>query len=185
MNVLAVGIGEWRVSSDPDAVLAIYGLGSCIGVAMADPVARVGGLLHFMLPESSTSTEKARERPGMFADTGIPLFLRNVIQQGADKRRLLVWAAGGAQVMDEEGVFNIGKRNSLAARKLLWKAGLLVQAEEFGGSLSRGLRLEIGAARAWIREAGAAEREMRAAVKRAAPAVAGRESKYGVEYSDR
>jgi chemotaxis protein CheD len=185
VNVLAVGIGDWRVTNDPNAVLVTYALGSCIGLMVLDPVARIGGLLHFMLPESTVSPEKAQLRPGMFADTGIPLLLRSVLEQGADKRRLKVWAAGGAQVMDENGVFNIGKRNCLAVRKLLWKAGLLAQAEEFGGNVSRGLRLEMAAGRAWIREGGEPEREMQVRVKRTPEAdFLGKESRYGVERSD-
>jgi chemotaxis protein CheD len=182
VNLLAVGIGDLRVTRDPDAVLVTYALGSCVGLMVLDPVAKIGGLLHFMLPESAVSLEKAQRRPGMFADTGIPLLLRSALEQGADKRRLKVWAAGGAQVMNEGGVFNIGKRNVLAVRKLLWKAGLLTQAEEFGGNVARGLRLEVAAGRAWIREGGAAEREMVVTLLR--PISLGGESRYGVECSD-
>jgi chemotaxis protein CheD len=61
----------------------------------------------------------------MFADTGIPLLFRRAYECGAEKRRLVVRVVGGAQVMDREGVFNIGKRNYLALRKILWKAGVL------------------------------------------------------------
>jgi len=62
--------------------------------------------------------------------------------------------------MDSEGVFNIGKRNYLALRKILWKAGVLVQGEDVGGNASRTVRLEVGSGRFWLRGAGSAEREM-------------------------
>ena len=113
-----------------------------------------------MLPESSIDPVKAGERPYMFADTGIPLLFRRAYQQGADKRRLTVRVAGGAQVMDPQGVFNIGKRNYLALRKILWKAGVLLQAEDVGGTSSRTVSLEVGTGRFWLREPGSDEREL-------------------------
>src|SRR6266700_732399 len=130
MRQLVVGVGDGGVSRDPDSVLITYALGSCIAVMMHDPVARVSGMVHYMLPESSLSSEKSQARPWMFADTGIPCLLRAALEQGADKRRLIIFAAGGAHVMDDNGVFNIGKRNCLALRKALWKSGLVAHAEE-------------------------------------------------------
>jgi chemotaxis protein CheD len=96
----------------------------------------------------------------MFADTGIPLLFHAAYGLGAEKRRLVVRAAGGAQVMDENGVFNIGKRNHLALRKILWKAGVMIHAEEIGGTESRTVRLEVATGRLLIRGPGMADREM-------------------------
>jgi chemotaxis protein CheD len=96
----------------------------------------------------------------MFADTGVPLLFRRAYEYGAEKRRLVVRVAGGAQVMDREGVFNIGKRNYLALRKILWKAGVLVQAEDVGGNASRTVRLEVGSGRFWMRGPGSPEQEL-------------------------
>jgi chemotaxis protein CheD len=148
------------VSNAPDAILATYALGSCIAVAIHDPVAAVGGLLHYMLPESSLNPDKASQNPFMFADTGIPRLFHAAYELGAEKRRLVVRAAGGAQVMDENGVFNIGKRNHLALRKILWKAGVMIHGEEVGGTSSRTVRLEVANGRFWIRGPGMADREM-------------------------
>jgi len=160
MTNVVVGIADCRIGKSPDEVLITYALGSCIAVAIHDPVAGVGGLLHYMLPESSISPAKANDNPYMFADTGIPLLFRRAYEQGAEKRRLVVRVAGGAQVMDREGVFNIGKRNYLALRKILWKAGVLLQGEDVGGTLSRTVRLEIASGRFWLRGPGAGEQEM-------------------------
>lgn len=160
MTNLVVGMADCQISSTADQVLVTYALGSCIAVAIHDPVARVGGMLHYMLPESSISPARAGENPYMFADTGIPLLFRRAYGCGAEKRRLIVRAAGGAQVMDKDGVFNIGKRNYLALRKILWKAGVLVQGEEVGGTLSRTVGLEVGSGRFWLRGPGTAEREL-------------------------
>ena len=150
MSVLNVGIGECLVSRDINSVLAIYALGSCIAVAIHDRAAAVGGLLHFMLPESALNPEKACTNPYMFADTGIPLLFTEAYRLGAEKRRLVVRVAGGAQLMDEDGVFNIGRRNHLAFRKLLWRAGMVVHGEDIGGVDARTVRLEVASGRFWV-----------------------------------
>src|SRR5262249_5376035 len=125
-GLLVVGVSDCRVSSDERSSLITYALGSCIPIAIPDPVARVRGLLHLMLPDSSLDRVKAGERPYMFADTGVPLLFHQAYAAGAQKSRLVVRLAGGAQVIADNGVFNIGKRNHLAVRKLLWRAGVLV-----------------------------------------------------------
>jgi len=160
MKPLVVQVADCQVSKDPEGALTTYALGSCIAVAIHDAAAGVGGLLHLMLPESAIDRAKAQANPYMFADTGIPLLFRNAYEIGAEKRRLTVRLAGGAQVMDENGVFNIGKRNYLAVRKILWKAGVLVSAEDVGGNISRTVRLDVGSGKFWLRTPGEAEREM-------------------------
>jgi chemotaxis protein CheD len=151
MSSLVVGIGDCLVSDDPESTLITYALGSCIAVVIHDPVTNVGGLLHYMLPESSLDENKARQRPYMFADTGIPLLFQSAYRLGAVKSRLDVAVLGGAQVMDTSETFNIGKRNHLALRKIFWKAGVLVRHEDVGGALSRTVRLEIASGRIVLR----------------------------------
>ena len=162
-----VGIADCAVSNDPEAVLVTYALGSCIAVTVHDHVSRVGGLLHLMLPESNLVTARAQSNPYMFANTGIPLLFNRAFQQGAEKKRLIVRLVGGAQVMDDGGVFNIGKRNQLSARKILWKAGILIHGEELGGSASRTVRLEVGTGKLWVREGVQADHELVAAASAA------------------
>lgn len=164
MRPVIVGIADCQVSTDQEAVLVTYALGSCIAVAVYDPVARVGGMIHYMLPESTIDPAKAVERPYMFADTGIPLLFRKAHECGADKKRLVVRVAGGARVMDDQGVFDIGRRNYIALRKILWKAGVLIHGEQVGGTNSRTLRLEIATGTAWLRSAGATEEELGPAI---------------------
>jgi len=159
-TTMVVGISDCKVTNDPASVLVTYALGSCIAVALYDSIAKVGGLLHYMLPESSLDRNKAEQNPFMFADTGIPRLLAAVSANGGARTRMLVRLAGGAQVLDSHGVFEIGKRNYLAARKILWKAGVLIGAEAVGGEISRTTRLEVATGRMWIREGGGAEREL-------------------------
>ncbi len=160
MSSLIVGVGDCQVTGDPEVTLVTYALGSCVAVAIHDPIRRVGGLLHFMLPESSIDPAKAHLNPFMFGDTGIPSLFRRAYELGAEKRRLVVRVAGGAQVMDEDGVFNIGKRNCLAARRILWRAGVFIQGEDTGGIVSRTVRLEVRSGTFWLRAGGGAEQEM-------------------------
>jgi chemotaxis protein CheD len=160
VSSLVVGISDCKVTRDAESVLVTYALGSCIAVAMHDPVTKVSGLLHYMLPESAIDAKKAELNPFMFADTGIPRMMDVLKNAGGDGKRMVVRLTGGAQVLDSRGVFQIGKRNYLAARRILWKAGILVAAEAVGGEVSRTTRMEVGSGRLWVREGGGVEREL-------------------------
>ena len=160
MNVI-IGVADCHVTSDPASVLITYALGSCVGVAIYDPVVQVGGLLHFMLPEAPPDAAQAGKNPYMFADSGIPMMFREAYEKGAQKRRLRVRVAGGAQIMDHNGVFNIGQRNCVAMRKIFWKAGVMVHAEETGGKSARTMRFEVASGRIFLRSPDThAEREI-------------------------
>jgi chemotaxis protein CheD len=160
MNVV-IGVADCRVSKDAGDMLITYALGSCVAVSVYDPHTHVGGLLHFMLPEASGDALKNGKSPYTYADSGIPMLFREAYQKGADKRRLRVRVAGGAQVMDPDGIFNIGQRNCLAARRILWKAGVLVHGQETGGTTPRTVRLDIASGRFYVRSTDApVEREL-------------------------
>ncbi len=153
MTTVVVGMADCRVSAVSEECVATYALGSCIGLAVYDRNARVGGLLHFMLPDSSIAA-KGEKNPFKFADTGIPRLLNEVCALGASKVHLEVWAAGAAHMLESAGGFEIGKRNHQTLRRLLWKFGLLLQAEAIGGNQSRSVRLEIGTGNFWVQESG-------------------------------
>lgn len=165
MNAQVIGISDCAVTNDSQHSLVTYALGSCIAIAIHDRAANVGGLLHFMLPDSSMNPSKAQANPCVFADTGIPLLFHRAYQAGADKRRLAVYLLGGAQIVNSNDDFNIGKRNHLAARKILWKAGVIVHGEQVGGNTARTVRLEVGTGKIFWRAPGESEREMLAAPK--------------------
>lgn len=155
---IVIGVADMRVSNDCDAVLITYSLGSCIGVSIYDPDANVGGMLHFMLPDSKIQSDKAKLNPYMFADTGIPLLFREAYKLGAQKERTTVKIAGGAQVIDASAFFNIGKRNYAALRKVFWNNGVLISGEDIGGHINRTMRLEIGTGKVFLKTAGNQER---------------------------
>ena len=141
---VVVDIADLAVSNDPGTTLITYSLGSCIGLVIYDPVAHVGGMLHYMLPDSQLSPDKAKANPAMFCDTGVPRLFRAAYELGAVKNRLVIKVAGGSQLLDDNGTFNIGKRNYLALRKIFWKNGVMINGEDVGGSISRTVKLDVG-----------------------------------------
>jgi chemotaxis protein CheD len=140
---VVVGIAEMAVTNNQTVTLATYSLGSCLGIALYDPVVKVGGLLHIMLPESSIDPAKGIAQPAMFVDTGVPALFRAAYQLRAEKYRLIVCVAGGAQVMDTSGFFNIGKRNFESLRSLLQNNGTRIHADQVGGMVSRSMYLNM------------------------------------------
>ena len=151
-----MGVSDMKVSGKKGDVIVTHALGSCLGIAVHDPVAFVGGLLHVMLPLSTIDPAKAERNPLMFVDTGFPRLLIECFKAGALKQRLEIRAAGGAnsQQKGENDFFQIGKRNFIILRKLLWKDGLLLKSYDVGGSNSRTMALEIGTGKVTIRSGG-------------------------------
>jgi|SRR5579871_671586 len=156
---VVVGVGEYKISSSAQGVLVTYSLGSCLGVSAYDPQAGVGGLLHFMLPDSRINPEKAQAQPAMFADTGLTAFLNELFGLGATRKNLRVKLAGGSKVLKDGEFFDIGRRNLLMAKKLLWKNNLPVLAEDTGGEVSRTLRLWMADGRTLVKD-GSGERDL-------------------------
>ena len=157
---LIVGISDMKIGTKPDDELVTYSLGSCIGVAIWDPVAKVGALLHYMLPDSSIDKDKAEQKPYMFADTGVPRMFKEIYKYGALKERLKVYIVGGAQVMDDSGMFNIGKRNQMIIRKMFWKNNVAVTKEDVGGAVNRTITLTIGSGKVRLKVSGQGEVEL-------------------------
>jgi chemotaxis protein CheD len=156
MNLI-VGVSDMKISNDPDASIVTYSLGSCIGIAIYDPVVHVGGIAHYMLPDSGLDPEKARKNPYMFADTCIPRLFKSSYQLGAKKQRLRVVVAGGAQIMDQKGLFNIGKRNYMVAKKMFWRNKVIVDYEEVGGNSNRTVKLLISSGKIILKISGRGE----------------------------
>ena len=151
---IIVGVADLAVSNDPAAQLVTYALGSCIGVTIYDPVARVGGLLHFMLPSAKVNEAKAGRIPAMFGDTGVPLLFNSCYDLGAAKERLVVCAAGGAEVLTDDRHFKIGARNRTILRKIFWKNNILLSADDTGGSISRTMTIRMADGAVIVRHKG-------------------------------
>ncbi len=139
-----IGVGELAVSNQPQVTLSTYALGSCVGIAAYDPVTRAAGILHLMLPDSHLSPERAAVKPAMFLDTGFPMFLRGLAGLKGEPRRLRLFLAGGASVLQGIDPFKIGDRNIQAVQEFVQRSGLLVRGESLGGVVNRTVHLEVG-----------------------------------------
>lgn len=159
MGDLVVGISDLKVTNRPEDVLVTYALGSCIAVAIYDPLTKVGGLLHYMLPDSTLDPEKARQNPAMFADTGIPALFKSCYKLGAEKRRIVVRAAGGASILDDTNFFRIGQKNIMAMRKIFWKNNVMIENEDTGGNFNRTVRLNLLDGRTYVKMGGGGIKE--------------------------
>ncbi len=160
VSSLIVGISDCKVTRDADSVLVTYALGSCIAVAMHDPVTKVSGLLHYMLPESAIDAKKAALNPFMFADTGIP----GPDGRAAGRRRRRQTDGRAA----DGGRAGAGQPGSISNRQAQLPGGAADSVEGWdsdrersgGGEVSRTTRLEVGTGRLWVREGGGMEREL-------------------------
>ena len=138
-----IGVGDMAVSNNPQVILSTYALGSCIGVIAYDSVTKVGGILHFMLPDSTISPDKAAKQPAMFGNTGLPMLFKAMVGMKADPRRIRIFVAGGAGMLAGQDAFKIGERNSTVTFDFLTKHGLSLRHRETGGSINRTVHLEI------------------------------------------
>jgi chemotaxis protein CheD len=136
-EVSKVKMADYSIVKSP-GVLATYGLGSCLGIALYDKKSKVGGLIHIMLPESKSSKNHAK-----YADTGIPLLIEKMIKKGAKKRNIKAKIIGGAQMFNfgsKEISMNIGKRNIKATKKILKEKRIKIVAEDIGKDFGRTMK---------------------------------------------
>ena len=156
---IVVGVAELRVSRDPGDTLVALALGSGLGICVYDPVAGIAGLLHAILPEAMIDPDRAARNPNLFVDSGVPRLFKECYRLGAMKERMVLAVAGGACARGgwaKEDLFQIGRRNLVMLRKLLWKNGVLIGGEDVGGSRSRSLRVDVASGAVTVASRGSA-----------------------------
>jgi chemotaxis protein CheD len=140
-RIIAVNTGCISVSNSATDELVAFALGPCIGMAIHDHKASVGGMAHIRLP---ATTPNSRVDSGFdYADCAIPELIKRAEALGAVSKRLRVVIAGGASMLDS-GYFQIGRKNFLAVKKILWQLGFFVSEQAVGGTEWRTLRLSVG-----------------------------------------
>lgn len=149
-----MNVSDAKVSGEASDVLVTYSLGSCIGVCLYDPAINVGGMLHYQLPNSTMDPERAKAKPFMFADTGMRILVEKLVSMGAKKKRMQIRIAGGASMDTGPKGFDIGKRNHLAFRKIMWKNGMFVDSEDVGGFSPRNVYMDIADGAVTVRSNG-------------------------------
>ncbi|MBU6429050.1 MAG: chemotaxis protein CheD, partial [Cyanobacteria bacterium REEB65] len=149
---------EWRVSTNQSDVFQAPGLGSCVGVAIYDPVAQVAAMAHVMLPDSMLNQgEEAQKgpQPAKFADTAVPLLKKALLDKGADPKRLVAKVAGGAKMFRTRGPgLALGTRNAEAILKALEQSGIPAVATDLGGTCGRTVRFHVSSFCLEVRSAG-------------------------------
>ncbi len=141
MATIKVGMADLNICKAPDMITTL-GLGSCIGIAVYDPVTKIGGLAHIMLPDSTQM--RNHSNVAKFADTGIEELIKKVTMAGANRRRLVAKIAGGAKMFEVKGVSgvgNVGERNALASKAKLNQLGIPLLAEDTGLNFGRTVEL--------------------------------------------
>ncbi len=160
LTTIMVGLGEVKISKDPESVLACLGLGSCVAISAFDPVVKVGGMAHVVLPKSHG---KSRDKGARYADVAVPLLFKKLQECGAVDSRLVINLVGGAQMSLAPGMgtaFKIGEDNVAAVRAALAAAGLKPKSVETGGHRGRTMRLLIESGKAMVASAGEESREL-------------------------
>jgi chemotaxis protein CheD len=159
----SVGLGEQAISRNPEEVLVAYGLGSCMGVAIVDPVTRLSGLLHAVLPRVTDGMDGSAANAARYVESGIEGLIAALMEKGASRARLSVRLVGGANMLIAAGLtrsFDIGTRNIEAARTTLSRLKIPLAAAEVGGHQGRTVHVYVADSRVTVRMAGGKEHDL-------------------------
>ncbi len=136
-EIIKVGMADLNICKSPDG-LTTLGLGSCVGIALRDPITKVGGLAHIMLPDSTAI--KDNTNIPKFADTGIVELVNRIVFAGGSKKRLVAKIAGGAQMFafqNKSSLIKVGEKNVMAVKQKLEELNIPILAEDTGENYGR------------------------------------------------
>ncbi len=153
-NIIKVGMADLQVAKAPDSLITL-GLGSCIGLTLYDPVTKIGGMVHYMLPDSTQL--KNNTNIAKFGDTGIRELYNQMIKRGAAPRRMVAKIAGGAKMFEVSGLSNVGhvgERNAEQAKKMLKELQIPLVASDTGLNYGRTVTLDCETGEFFIKAVG-------------------------------
>jgi len=158
---VSVGIGQLAVSKSPGDILIAYGLGSCVGISVYDPLVKVGALVHVLLPDSQGKPADPRE-PARYADLAMEELMRRMTALGALRSRFLVKLAGGAAVLGAANAakFKIGERNAESIIERIERLGLRTSARDLGGTRGRTMELHVATGNTFVRTAASPPKQL-------------------------
>jgi len=157
-KTIVVGLGEFKVTREPSVILICLGLGSCVSVCAYDPLVKLGGMAHIVLPSSNGRAEEASAK---YADKGVPLLLEEMFKQGAMRSHLIIKLAGGAALSKAPGLesaFKIGERNLEMVQAVLAKERISTAAADVGGHMGRTVRMFLDSGKVVVTTAGSETR---------------------------
>ena len=140
-KMVMVGMADLNVSKHPGAITTL-GLGSCVGISLYDPLSKVAGMAHCMLPDSKQIQNNANI--AKFVDTATVKLINDMVALGANRRMIVAKLAGGAQMFafdSKNENMRIGDRNIIASRAILSQLGIRILAEDVGNSYGRTIEL--------------------------------------------
>ncbi|MCI8861367.1 MAG: chemotaxis protein CheD [Lachnospiraceae bacterium] len=156
---LVVGIGDMKLGRQEGTIIT-YALGSCIGIALYDPMIKLGALVHIMLPERVNSDANIFK----YADTGVRETLRKLYAYGAVKHRMTAKIAGGAKMFDMKGkssaMGNIGERNAQMVKRVLMQEGIRIVKEDTGANYARTMSIDLASGMVLVKTFGRPELRM-------------------------
>ncbi|OOO00214.1 MAG: chemotaxis protein CheD [Epulopiscium sp. Nele67-Bin004] len=159
-EIIKVGIADIKIGKSPQLITTL-GLGSCVGVTIYDPVAKIGGMAHIMLPDSTAI--KNNQNIAKFADTGVVHLLDLLLAQGCKKHNCIAKMAGGAQMFKFEtsnDTMRIGEKNILAVKKVLNQLDIPIKASEVGETYGRTIELRLTDGSLLVKTIGRGEKEI-------------------------
>jgi len=150
MTEVVVKVADYAVAAE--GVLATIGLGSCVAIALYDPVEHIGGLAHILLPDESMSRD--RTNPAKYPSSVVPILLEEMGRLGASGKRIRAKIAGGASMFSNlmtSGSMNIGERNVAAVRAALAAAKIPIVGADTGSDHGRSVYMFVNDGRVEVR----------------------------------
>ena len=139
-NEIIVDTGNLKISSDSTALIT-SALGSCVAITLYDKAQKLGGMLHYILPENPGGKKKEK-----YADTGIKLLLDKMLELNVNKDDLVAKMVGGAVMFEEfmDDIENsVGKRNVKKGKEILKKLGIRLMSHDTGGNYGRSIKFKL------------------------------------------
>ena len=133
-DLINVGIADMGITAAPNTLRTI--LGSCVGICLYDPVVKLGGLSHIMLPSSKKSTNNIKK----YAETAIPYMIEEMVRLGCDRKRMIAKIAGGSTMFrhtENTLMGDIGKNNIVSTKEILARLNIRIVSEDVGGDYGR------------------------------------------------
>jgi len=151
---IVVSVSNFLVSDSPAVSLVTFSLGSCLGLTAFDPQARIGGLIHCLLPKGNPGSQKFQANPAMYVNIGVATMLRQLMKMGADKDRLVLKAAGCARLLNVTDNLDMGAKNYQALLEILKILGLSLAGQHLGGSIPRAMCLRMDSGKVSVTSSG-------------------------------
>jgi chemotaxis protein CheD len=145
-NVVEIKMGGLEIIDDETKELKTF-VGSCVAICLFDLVSKVAGMAHILLPKKSDGTKfTGKNDIGKYADEALPYMVNDMIQKGADPKRIKAKMAGGATIFaheSETSLFNVGSRNIAFLKQILKENNIPLVSEDTGENFGRWVRFNL------------------------------------------